>query len=838
MNAGIVLAFLLVSLAGAGIAGTFLTPRRARPLSPAPRRAPAVSARAAQPSLPQEPRLAPPPYVAPLPNVPPFPNEPPLRDVPHVPGVPALRFEPVVHPAPAQVVGGLPATVAAAPVAPAPAPAPAVPAPPADLLLPAQVTRTSNWLFGIDAAASSAEASVTPPPAPQPAGAQLSGRGDDRLAFEPSVTPPTIAAPPPVEPFPTVSDIPAAPQPLAAEPPAALLWTLGKLTAEESATELYGSTETPEPVRDLPAPAIEAEAASISGPSQSTPADAPAAHVVHLDGSTTLSSSPSAGPVLTPVQVPVPVPVAGPAAPPAAVVPAAAPPAAAPPAPVIVPEPLVAPVEPVVPARHPVDAGPLPLQDLWSGPPLDELRAAVQGAIADEQLPRQLATPVAAAPTPIAAPPPPAPLPGPRQAAPKPSVMAPAPRPEAAPLAPPAVPPVAARATERVVDATERFVDVVEGAAFPAVPPAPAAMQDAEPFGHRPVLPRYEAASGLGAFPMADQVPGHRAVEITPGPPPVPAPAPAYAPAPDPAPVPAYAPAPVVGEVVPAAEPAATPVDQRPPLSRSAAPPIVPQTITWQTGVVPVAARPVAPAPVALTPEAEHQQPAPVQPAQEQLVGDQPAPPPFAEDAPPPAAPPPPSPSRYRAPEPVGPKRRREDLLDESEKDHATPLTQAELPPGFRDPVTGLPLAEAMRNDLELRANDFRSYAVVVCQPVRAMLTPGGSVEVQASTTFTPDEAKIFATKLQNSLRQKDSVGRYDSQLFLLFLPRCKVEETRIVIDRVRSSLLQAQPNQPAWVDISYGAAAGHVGEQVDEPLRIAYADLLQRNDGPTWFLG
>ncbi|MEZ5263063.1 MAG: diguanylate cyclase [Acidimicrobiales bacterium] len=183
------------------------------------------------------------------------------------------------------------------------------------------------------------------------------------------------------------------------------------------------------------------------------------------------------------------------------------------------------------------------------------------------------------------------------------------------------------------------------------------------------------------------------------------------------------------------------------------------------------------------------------------------------------------------------PRRRREDFLPETDRPAAETLPQAELPPGWTDPITGLPLAEAMRADIELRATDFRTFTVVVCHPMMAMTTPGGMVNASPNAAYGAEELRVFASVLRDTLRQKDIVGRYDERLFLLFLPRCKVEEVRIVMDRIRGNLLSAQPNQPQWVDITFGAAAGEVGHSVDGPLKVAYADLLHRNAGPAWFL-
>jgi GGDEF domain-containing protein len=183
------------------------------------------------------------------------------------------------------------------------------------------------------------------------------------------------------------------------------------------------------------------------------------------------------------------------------------------------------------------------------------------------------------------------------------------------------------------------------------------------------------------------------------------------------------------------------------------------------------------------------------------------------------------------------PRRRREDFLPEAERVDSRRAPHAELPPGWTDPITGLPLADAMRADIELRATDFRTFSVVVCHPMMAMTTPGGMVNASPNAAFGEEELRIFAGVLRDTLRQKDIVGRYDERLFLLFLPRCKVEEVRIVMDRIRANLLLAQVNQPQWVDITFGAAPGEIGESVDGPLKVAYADLLQRNAGPAWFL-
>ncbi len=183
------------------------------------------------------------------------------------------------------------------------------------------------------------------------------------------------------------------------------------------------------------------------------------------------------------------------------------------------------------------------------------------------------------------------------------------------------------------------------------------------------------------------------------------------------------------------------------------------------------------------------------------------------------------------------PKRRREDFLPEDERGTKDPLPRAELPPGFIDPITGLPLAEAMRADIELRATDFKTFTVVVCHPIRAMTTPGGMVNVSVTASFGEVELRLFASVLRDALRLRDIVGRYDERLFLLFLPRCKVEEVRIVMDRIRAQLLLAQIGQPQWVDIAFGAGPGQIGQSVDMPLRVAYADLVQRNTQPAWFL-
>ncbi|MFN0028001.1 MAG: diguanylate cyclase domain-containing protein [Acidimicrobiales bacterium] len=183
------------------------------------------------------------------------------------------------------------------------------------------------------------------------------------------------------------------------------------------------------------------------------------------------------------------------------------------------------------------------------------------------------------------------------------------------------------------------------------------------------------------------------------------------------------------------------------------------------------------------------------------------------------------------------PRRRRDDHLLPEEPVAAPPRPQAELPPGYTDPITGLPLAEAMRAEIEQRASDLKTFTVVVCHPIRAVKTPSGTVSVSSTDTFDEAEQRVFANTLRDTLRQKDIVGRYDDRLFLLFLPRCQLHEVRIVMDRIRSGLSFAQLDQPQWVDVSFGAGAGRIGESVDSPLREAYADLLQRNAGPAWFL-
>jgi len=183
------------------------------------------------------------------------------------------------------------------------------------------------------------------------------------------------------------------------------------------------------------------------------------------------------------------------------------------------------------------------------------------------------------------------------------------------------------------------------------------------------------------------------------------------------------------------------------------------------------------------------------------------------------------------------PRRRRDDHLIEHDGPAPEPLPQADLPPGFTDPITGLPLAEAMRADIELRATDFRNFTVVVCHPMLAMTTPGGTVNASPNAPFGQEEVRIFAGVLRDTLRQRDIVGRYDDRLFLLFLPRCKVDEVLIPMRRIRANLLAAQHGAGQWVDITFGAAAGQIGESVDAPLRTAYADLLRRNAGPAWFL-
>ena len=182
------------------------------------------------------------------------------------------------------------------------------------------------------------------------------------------------------------------------------------------------------------------------------------------------------------------------------------------------------------------------------------------------------------------------------------------------------------------------------------------------------------------------------------------------------------------------------------------------------------------------------------------------------------------------------PQRRRDDFLPDVHP-LIEPLPQAELPPGFTDPITGLPLAEAMRADIEMRASDFRTFTVVVCHPMLAMMTPGGTIDASPNAPVDQGEVRIFAAVLRDALRQRDIVGRYDSRLFLLFLPRCKVEEVDIPMHRIRTKLLAAQPDAQRWVDIAFGAAAGQVDESLDAPLRRAYADLLRRNVEPAWFL-
>lgn len=180
------------------------------------------------------------------------------------------------------------------------------------------------------------------------------------------------------------------------------------------------------------------------------------------------------------------------------------------------------------------------------------------------------------------------------------------------------------------------------------------------------------------------------------------------------------------------------------------------------------------------------------------------------------------------------PKRRREDFLPEAED--TAPASAVELPEGYRDPVTGLPLAEAIRHDIEMRAADFKIYSVVVCQPMRAMTAPGGAVHAATSGDYSGEEIQTFAGVLKDSLRQKDMVGRYNEQLFVLFLSRCRVDETRIVLERIRNKLLVAQAGRDQWIDVTYGTAAGTLAS-VDEPLRSAYADLLERNAGTPWFV-
>lgn len=300
---------------------------------------------------------------------------------------------------------------------------------------------------------------------------------------------------------------------------------------------------------------------------------------------------------------------------------------------------------------------------------------------------------------------------------------------------------------------------------------------------------------------------------------------PSSPPTPDPprhADAPRHAPAPI------SAAPAGPPAPLLPPPSAAPRPTAAP------VGPTPVTAPAAAPAvgpPAGATMAPPH--PAVAPPAAAPATAVAPAPEPAAGSSRTLAAPPPAGLADEVA---KVPRRRREDFLPEAERAANAALPQAELPPSWTDPITGLPLADAMRADIELRATDFRTFSVVVCHPMMAMTTPGGVVNVSPNAGYGEEELRIFASVLRDTLRQKDIVGRYDERLFLLFLPRCKVEEVRIVMDRIRAKLLGAQTNQPQWVDITFGAAAGEIGESVDGPLKVAYADLLQRNAGPAWF--
>jgi len=182
------------------------------------------------------------------------------------------------------------------------------------------------------------------------------------------------------------------------------------------------------------------------------------------------------------------------------------------------------------------------------------------------------------------------------------------------------------------------------------------------------------------------------------------------------------------------------------------------------------------------------------------------------------------------------PRRRREDLAPAAEEPAPLP-TLADLPPGYTDPITGLPLADAMRADIELRATDFKQFTVVVCHPMIAAIGSDGTVAAFPKVPVDEEQIRVFAEVLRESLRQRDIVGRYDERLFLLFLARASVSEVRIPMDRIRTNLLHAQRGQTNWVDIAFGAAEGTIGQSVDGPLKAAYADLLRRNAGPAWFL-
>ena len=182
------------------------------------------------------------------------------------------------------------------------------------------------------------------------------------------------------------------------------------------------------------------------------------------------------------------------------------------------------------------------------------------------------------------------------------------------------------------------------------------------------------------------------------------------------------------------------------------------------------------------------------------------------------------------------PRRRREDLAPAAEEPAPLPAL-ADLPPGYTDPITGLPLADAMRADIELRATDFKQFTVVVCHPMIAAIGSDGTVAAFPKVPVDEEQIRIFAEVLRESLRQRDIVGRYDERLFLLFLARASVSEIRIPMDRIRTNLLHAQRGQTNWVDIAFGAAEGTIGQSVDGPLKAAYTDLLRRNAGPAWFL-
>jgi two-component system cell cycle response regulator len=84
------------------------------------------------------------------------------------------------------------------------------------------------------------------------------------------------------------------------------------------------------------------------------------------------------------------------------------------------------------------------------------------------------------------------------------------------------------------------------------------------------------------------------------------------------------------------------------------------------------------------------------------------------------------------------------------------------------------------------------------------------------------------ARRMQNSIRQYDSIGRYGGEEFLILFPGCSATDTYAQADRLRKQLGQAEMSvndQALRITASFGVTSAMPGETWTEEALIRKAD-------------